>query len=140
MRDRCSNPKNQDYRRYGGRGITVCDEWKNSAASFLKYVEKNLGKRPSRYSLGRINNDKGYKPGNIRWESATSQAKNRRSTRWITVDGKTLCAKDWSKRLGSNEELVSWRLQHGWTEKDAVRVLSSSARSPERDCRFRRSQ
>jgi hypothetical protein len=140
MRDRCSNLKNKDYKRYGGRGITVYSEWKNSAASFLKYVEENLGKRPSGYSLGRINNDKGYKPGNIRWESATLQSRNRRSTRWITVGGETLCAKDWSKRIGSNEQLVSWRLNHGWTEKDAVRVLSSSARSPERDCRFRRSR
>lgn len=76
FRNRCLNPKNKDYPRYGGRGITVHPDWipKNSFMSFYDHV----GARPSKlHSLDRIDNSKGYEPGNVRWATPKEQATNR---------------------------------------------------------------
>lgn len=76
---RCYNPKNPAYKNYGGRGITVCDEWKNSFVAFMDYVEENLGPKPStQHTVDRINNDGNYELGNIRWTTWGEQANNRR--------------------------------------------------------------
>ncbi len=65
----------RDWKNYGGRGITVCDEWRDSYESFLSHI----GPRPAgKYSLDRIDNDKGYLPGNVRWATWKEQADNRR--------------------------------------------------------------
>ena len=75
MIQRCLNPNNKRYADYGGRGITVCDEWINSFEAFYNYI----GKRPSsEYSIDRTDNNKGYKPGNVRWATTTVQKINQR--------------------------------------------------------------
>jgi hypothetical protein len=75
MRYRCMNPKNKDYANYGGRGITVCENWMQSFDSFIK----DVGYRPSPlHSLDRIDNDGNYEPNNVRWATAMQQANNRR--------------------------------------------------------------
>jgi hypothetical protein len=83
MLDRCENPRNQRYRRYGGRGITVCERWHDIRA-FVADVEREIGLKPSRcpecggrYSLDRIDNDRGYEPGNVRWSTAAEQNSNK---------------------------------------------------------------
>lgn len=74
MRRRCSDPNRHNAHRYLGRGITVCKEWQNDLRAFLDYI----GPAPSpQHSLGRIDNDRGYEPGNVRWETASEQARNR---------------------------------------------------------------
>lgn len=79
MLRRCYDLKSQDYNDYGGRGIQVYKPWHNFPI-FLEYILKHLGRRPSKkYSLDRIDNDKNYEPGNIKWSTATEQANNRRS-------------------------------------------------------------
>jgi hypothetical protein len=80
MHDRCSNPNAINWRYYGGRGITVCKAWHNWVA-FRDYVEANLGPRPEgkpRWTLDRIDNDRGYEPGNVRWARGTEQMQNAR--------------------------------------------------------------
>ena len=72
---RCTNPKNKDWADYGGRGITVCDEWRQSFAAFFAAV----GHAPEGMWLDRIHNDRGYGPGNVRWATPVEQANNRRS-------------------------------------------------------------
>jgi len=78
IKARCCNKNHPTYKHYGGRGITLCDEWKDSVA-FITYVEEVLGPRPDGYTLDRIDNSKGYIPGNVRWASMSEQQKNRRS-------------------------------------------------------------
>lgn len=75
---RCLKPEHKLYNNYGGRGITVCDEWKNDFLSFYSYVSalEHYGD-PGR-SIDRIDNDKGYFPGNVRWATAKEQANNQR--------------------------------------------------------------
>jgi hypothetical protein len=74
MRHRCSNPNSEDYPRYGGRGITVCDRWENSFEAFLN----DMGDRPfPEAQLDRENNDGNYEPGNCRWVTALVNSNNR---------------------------------------------------------------
>jgi hypothetical protein len=78
IRQRCFNGNSPAYEYYGGRGITVCDEWRNDVAAFISYVDETLGPRPPDRSLDRIDNDDGYRPGNVRWASRAEQSLNRR--------------------------------------------------------------
>jgi hypothetical protein len=75
MKERCLDPRHHAYRNYGGRGVTVCAEWQQDFALFLAEV----GMRPpGRYSLDRIDNERGYEPGNVRWADSRTQNRNRR--------------------------------------------------------------
>lgn len=82
MKDRCSNPKAPSWHRYGGRGITICDRWKDSFTNFYA----DMGPRQSdRHSIDRINNDGNYEPSNCRWATNVEQSYNRANTLTITL-------------------------------------------------------
>lgn len=83
MLDRCENPRNKRYPRYGGRGIKVCEQW-HDIRIFIADIEREIGLKPARctecgglYSLDRIDNDCGYEPGNVRWSTAAEQNSNK---------------------------------------------------------------
>lgn len=84
MKSRCHSETNPSYPRYGGRGIHVCAEWRHDFAAFLAHI----GQRPSTdYSIDRIDNNRGYEPGNVRWALDDQQRLNRRDTgRFLTIE------------------------------------------------------
>ncbi len=77
MLDRCYNSDHQAYRRYGERGIMVCDEWHDIAA-YIADIESHLGPRPCGLTLDRVDNDQGYFISNMRWATRKQQAQNRK--------------------------------------------------------------
>ena len=80
IKNRCNNPRYKRYYDWGGRGITVCEEWQENFTKFYEHVSMlpNYGK--TGYSLDRIDNDKGYMPGNVRWATISEQNSNKRVT------------------------------------------------------------
>ncbi len=78
MKSRCNNPRRLNYKYYGGRGIRVCDEWAG-ADGFERFLA-HIGPKPSpRHSVDRIDNARGYEPGNVRWATAQQQVRNQRN-------------------------------------------------------------
>lgn len=76
MKQRCLNKKRHNYYLYGGRGITICEQWLHSFTTFLA----DMGVRPDGTTLDRINSDGNYEPANCRWSTPTEQARNRRNS------------------------------------------------------------
>ena len=112
MKERCYSPNNEAYSRYGGRGITVCGEWKEDFPAFQKWALSHGYKKS--LSIDRINNDKGYSPNNCRWATDRRQALNRRSNRIISYEGKSLPIEEWGKKLGGSGGAIDLRLKRGW--------------------------
>lgn len=77
MMARCYNPAHAGFRNYGGRGITVCEPWRDVGV-FIAWVEQNLGPRPEGCTMDRANNDHGYEPGNVQWTTHQRQVANQR--------------------------------------------------------------
>lgn len=106
MHKRCRGTTTSDYTK---RGITVCERW----ASFEKFFA-DMGPKPSaKHSLDRINNDGNYEPDNCRWATPVEQARNRRSTRNITHEGKTQCVMAWAQEIGVRFDTLSQRIERG---------------------------
>lgn len=110
MKQRCSNEKTSNYKDYGGRGITVCQRWLDSFDTFCL----DMGEKPPNTSLDRIDVHGNYEPSNCRWATQLEQQNNRRSNRLITLDGTTLTARQWSKKLGLSEATISYRALQGY--------------------------
>lgn len=116
MLTRCTNPKRADFPRYGGRGITVCKRW-FTFANFLA----DMGECPDGKSLDRYpNNDGNYEPGNCRWASLKEQARNKRTTHFITVNGIRASVTEFAETCNLKPLTIIARLRRGWTENDAV--------------------
>lgn len=114
---RCTNPKNTGYRRYGGRGIKVCDRWLESFENFLA----DVGERPSpKHSLDRIDNDKGYESGNCRWATRYQQHRNRATNRFVEVGGRRMCVADLQYLCGTNGSAIIALLKRGVTADEIV--------------------
>lgn len=119
MKGRCLNPRNPSYKNYGGRGIAVCENWKNSFSQFYE----DMGPRPSKnMTLERIDNDGNYCPENCEWATRSSQNRNHRRNRKIQIDGETLCLTDWAEKYGICSKLVSQRISRGWDEISAIQT------------------
>lgn len=116
---RCHNPMTHEWAKYGGRGIAVCDAWRSDYRVFIA----DMGRRPSpQHSIDRIDNNKGYEPGNCRWATRIEQGRNRRDNRLVTIDGITKCATEWALDNGIPPKNVWRRVTKGWTIERAVTV------------------
>jgi hypothetical protein len=129
MKERCYNATHKQYHRYGGRGITICDRWRNSFENFFA----DMGKRPSpKHSIDRENNDGNYEPGNCRWATMREQQNNRSSCSYITFEGRTKSLSAWCDLLGVPYARVQHRIYAGHTFVEAVTTGFNDFRSWER--------
>lgn len=110
LKNRCLNKSNHAFEDYGGRGITVCAQWLDSFESFLNH----MGECPPGMSIDRIDNSKGYEPGNCRWATQAEQNRNTRQNRIVTVNGITGCVVDLCERFGIPHGRTRQRLHDGW--------------------------
>lgn len=116
MLQRVRNKNNPAYRHYGGRGLTVCEEW----LSFDSF-HSDMGEPPSsKHTLEREDNDKGYSPENCAWKLMKDQARNKRTNRLVEINGVVKCAGQWIEEEGINESLFRSRLRRGVTGKDLL--------------------
>lgn len=118
MISRCYCESFRSFRNYGGRGITVCDEWRNSFPVFADWAMNN-GYRED-LTIDRIDNEGNYEPSNCRWITNEAQQLNKRSNRRISFNGETRTIKEWSVITGIHPRTLSARLDHGWTAEDTL--------------------
>lgn len=117
MIQRCSNPKNEEFRNYGGRGIQICERWRLSFKAFLE----DMGARPEGMSIDRYPDKNGnYEPSNCRWATPTEQCNNTRVNRTITHDGRTGTYVEWARWQGWPLHTVGNRIGVGWDEVRAI--------------------
>ncbi len=130
MIGRCFNQDNPEYVNYGGRGIAVCDRWKNDPKEFYS----DMGDPPAGMSLGRIDNDGDYSPDNCRWETMSQQNRNSRRTVLVTHGGKTQCLKDWALELGIPYDRVIGRRRCGQSDLQALGLEQRVTMREVEDC------
>lgn len=128
MKDRCFNANNTNYHRYGGRGITVCEEWKKDFVPFRDWAWAN-GYNDS-LSIDRVNNDGNYEPTNCRWATREVQANNTSTNHYITINVTTKTIAEWSKITGVPERTIWARLNNGWSEEDALFIPVENREGP----------
>jgi len=103
---RCWNPKCKDFEHYGGRGINIYKEWRFDFWEFANYIDTNLGPRPPKHSIDRINNDGDYEPGNLRWSDNSKQQLNRRPYGTIQHKGVSIDKGRFRSQIWVNGKLV----------------------------------
>lgn len=110
MKKRCTNPLSISYPRYGGSGINVCNRW----LTFENFIA-DMGIPKETDSIDRIDNSKGYFPGNCRWASRRVQSENRKNSVTISHNGETMVLKQWAKKIGIPYKVLHKRIRfYGW--------------------------
>ena len=116
MINRCHNPKNYSYHKYGGQGIKVCERWRR-----FENFYTDLGDPPPGFTIERRNGSQGYFPDNCQWASYTEQNRNRKNSDFLTHAGRTLCLSEWAKETGIGLTTLWYRLyKSGWPIEKAL--------------------
>lgn len=117
MKTRCYNPESAGYPGYGGKGVTVCDEWRTSYSKFLA----DMGRKPTpEHTVDRIDGSKGYSKENCRWANRSEQSRNRAMCT-ISFDGKTQTIGDWAKEIGLTVKTIRERRKKGLPMEDVLK-------------------
>lgn len=128
---RCYNKNHPEYKNYGYRGITVCDEWKTNFPAFLSHIgERPSGSKEFKHSIDRIDNSRGYEPGNVRWADNKTQGRNRRNNKFLTFRGATRTWSEWAAEIGIALSTFRRRMERGWSLERVV--LTSRITSAEK--------
>jgi dimeric dUTPase (all-alpha-NTP-PPase superfamily) len=118
MKARCLRPISKDYKNYGARGITICEEWRSQFEDFYQWAMGNGYQ--SHLTLDRIDVNGNYEPSNCRWATAKQQGNNTRFNRQITINGETKTIAEWSEISGIGPKALRYRVESGWNEKDLL--------------------
>lgn len=112
IKARCYNKRNPEYKNYGARGISVFSGWcgEGGFINFYSYIMEFLGECPPGMSLDRIDNNKGYEPGNLRWATDEEQANNTRHNVWIEYSGEKKTVTQWARVLSIHVNTLRRRL------------------------------
>lgn len=121
------SPSHQDYDNYGGRGISMCDEWKTDFKNFYDWSMNNGWEKG--LEIDRINTNGDYEPSNCRFTDRKGQMQNTRRTHIITYNGETHSITEWAEKLGMNRNTLYNRLQHGWSIEKALTTEAVHANS-----------
>lgn len=121
MINRCKYPSNKAWKHYGGRWISVCEEWKESFTLFLK----DMGEAPPGHTIERVNSNGNYEPSNCRWATQSDQTRNTSRSRLITFRGVTKCLTDWAKDLAITKDTLDYRIKK-WGVDRALTTPRSS--------------
>jgi len=117
MLERCYDTKRQNYRNYGGRGISVCERWRQSFRAFLE----DMGPKPSKeYSIERIDNNGNYEPSNCKWATDSEQRRNKRNNVYVEYKGEQRLLIDVCAEVGASRGIVQGRLYLGWPLDEAL--------------------
>lgn len=118
MVSRCNKPKDSSYKRYGARGITVCEEWTKDKTKFFEWAFENG--YTDELTIDRIDNSKGYSPANCRWATYKEQANNTRNNHVIDAFGQRHTMTEWSDITGIKVGTIWMRLKKGWDVEMAL--------------------
>lgn len=119
MKTRCFNSKDDHFKDYGGRGISVCDEWKNDFKTFHDWaLEKGYS---DDLSIDRIDSNGNYEPSNCRWATSYEQTNNRRTTVILELDGERHTLSEWSKIKGIGYQTLFARYKSGKTPDEILK-------------------
>jgi hypothetical protein len=121
MINRCTNPKIHNWMDYGGRGIFVCQRWRESFENFLS----DMGEVPAGLSIDRINNDLGYEPNNCRWATAIDQQNNTSRNHIVEFRGESMTIAQWAAKTGISANVLYARINRwGWSTERALTTPS----------------
>lgn len=118
MKDRCRNKNNKYYERYGGRGISICEQWKEDFEEFKKWSYENG--YTEGLSIDRRDNDGNYTPDNCRWVDQTTQNRNKSNVVWIELEGEVKRLIEWAEELDIKPSILHDRMRAGWETKDIL--------------------
>lgn len=120
MKERCFRKENISYSLYGGRGITVCEEWVKSFMAFREWAQKNG--YAENLSIDRTDSNGNYCPENCRWVTAKEQSNNTRRNVFITYKEKTMTVSEWAEITGIKKETLADRKRRGWSDSDCIEI------------------
>jgi hypothetical protein len=128
MKKRCYSPKDLAYKNYGGRGITICDEWRASPACFIEWAIQNGWRRG--LEIDRRDNNGPYSPLNCRFVTRATNSRNTRRNVHLTAFGETKVLEDWvaDERCTVASSVLRTRIDRGWEHERAIATPSSGSR------------
>lgn len=124
MLQRCLNQKSKDYPGWGGRGIRVCHRWLNGENGMhgFECFLADMGERPKRHTLHRVENDGNYEPSNCIWATGKVQGNVKRNNRVLTAQGKSMNLGEWAEHSGIASGTIAARIKGGWSVEEAVSI------------------
>ena len=121
IKRRCNNPKNPNFKYYGGRGIKICDEWSGNLSNFFEWAVNN-GYRDD-LTIDRIDVNGNYEPSNCRWIPFREQAQNKRANHYISVDEDKKCLAEWVRQFDKSDTMFYYWKKKGLSDEECIKRM-----------------